>query len=96
MGGIVIGKGDVSVHLLSKYGNRHGMVDGATGTGKSVKLLQQQQQRPPRCMISSGAASAVKAPSKWPVSPPSARSAPVSDGISCVACSAEFSAASAE
>ncbi len=27
------------VHLLSKYGNRHGLVAGATGTGKTVTLL---------------------------------------------------------
>ena len=27
------------VHLLPKYGNRHGLVAGATGTGKSVTLM---------------------------------------------------------
>src|SRR5690606_16168975 len=27
------------VHLLAKYGNRHGLVAGATGTGKTVTLL---------------------------------------------------------
>nr|WP_246387768.1 helicase HerA-like domain-containing protein [Chiayiivirga flava] len=27
------------VHLLAKYGNRHGLVAGATGTGKSVSLM---------------------------------------------------------
>ena len=27
------------VHLLTKYGNRHGLVAGATGTGKSVTLM---------------------------------------------------------
>jgi DNA helicase HerA-like ATPase len=36
---ILIGKGDVAVHLLAKYGNRHGLVAGATGTGKSVSLM---------------------------------------------------------
>ena len=36
---ILIGKGDVPVHLLAKYGNRHGLVAGATGTGKSVSLM---------------------------------------------------------
>lgn len=37
---ILIGKGDAHpVHLLAKYGNRHGLVAGATGTGKSVSLL---------------------------------------------------------
>ncbi|MGH8030244.1 MAG: helicase HerA-like domain-containing protein [Arenimonas sp.] len=39
MGDILIGKGDVPVHLLSRYGNRHGLVAGATGTGKSVSLM---------------------------------------------------------
>ena len=39
MGDILIGKGDVPVRLLGKYGNRHGMVAGATGTGKSVSLM---------------------------------------------------------
>jgi MoxR-like ATPase len=27
------------VYLLARYGNRHGMVSGATGTGKTVSLL---------------------------------------------------------
>ena len=27
------------VHLLSRYGNRHGLIAGATGTGKSVSLM---------------------------------------------------------
>ncbi len=35
---IFIGKGDLPVHLLPKYGNRHGLVAGATGTGKTVTL----------------------------------------------------------
>ena len=39
MSEILIGKGDVPVHLLAKYGNRHGLVAGATGTGKSVSLM---------------------------------------------------------
>jgi DNA helicase HerA-like ATPase len=36
---ILIGKGDTDVWLLPKYANRHGMVAGATGTGKSVSLM---------------------------------------------------------
>src|SRR5690349_24180470 len=36
---ILIGKGEEPVYLLPKYGNRHGMVAGATGTGKTVSLL---------------------------------------------------------
>ncbi len=36
---ILIGKGETQVHLLAKYGNRHGLVAGATGTGKSVTLM---------------------------------------------------------
>ena len=39
MNRILIGKGEQPVHLLAKYGNRHGLVAGATGTGKSVSLL---------------------------------------------------------
>ena len=39
MSDILIGKGDVPVRLLGKYGNRHGLVAGATGTGKSVTLM---------------------------------------------------------
>lgn len=36
---IYLGKGDSDVHLLARYGNRHGLVAGATGTGKSVTLM---------------------------------------------------------
>src|SRR6516165_10211095 len=36
---ILVGKGVEPVHLLAKYGNRHGLVAGATGTGKTVSLL---------------------------------------------------------
>jgi DNA helicase HerA-like ATPase len=36
---ILVGKGDQPVHLLGKYGNRHGLVAGATGTGKTVTLM---------------------------------------------------------
>ncbi len=39
MGDILIGKGDAQVHLLGKFGNRHGLVAGATGTGKTVSLM---------------------------------------------------------
>ncbi|GAB2994966.1 hypothetical protein GCM10010960_10670 [Arenimonas maotaiensis] len=39
MNDILIGKGDIPVSLLGKYGNRHGLVAGATGTGKSVSLM---------------------------------------------------------
>jgi len=39
VGDILIGKGDESVFLLPKYANRHGMIAGATGTGKSVSLM---------------------------------------------------------
>jgi DNA helicase HerA-like ATPase len=39
MGDILIGKGEAPVQLLAKYGNRHGLVAGATGTGKSVSLM---------------------------------------------------------
>jgi hypothetical protein len=36
---ILIGKGEGPVHLLGSFGNRHGLVAGATGTGKTVSLL---------------------------------------------------------
>ncbi|WP_146909948.1 helicase HerA-like domain-containing protein [Arenimonas daejeonensis] len=39
MSDILIGKGDQPARLLGKYGNRHGLVAGATGTGKSVTLM---------------------------------------------------------
>ena len=39
MSDILVGKGDIQVSLLAKYGNRHGLVAGATGTGKSVSLM---------------------------------------------------------
>ncbi|MBN1547820.1 MAG: DUF853 family protein [Syntrophaceae bacterium] len=39
MSQILIGKGEQTVHLLAKYGNRHGLVAGATGTGKTVSLM---------------------------------------------------------
>src|SRR5512145_1150540 len=39
MSQILIGKGDQPVHVLARYGNRHGLVAGATGTGKTVSLM---------------------------------------------------------
>ena len=36
---ILLGKGENTVELLPKYGNRHGLVAGATGTGKTVSLM---------------------------------------------------------
>ena len=36
---ILLGKATKPVHLLAKYGNRHGLVAGATGTGKTVSLM---------------------------------------------------------
>jgi DNA helicase HerA-like ATPase len=36
---ILVGKGEQQVFLLPKYGNRHGLIAGATGTGKTVSLL---------------------------------------------------------
>jgi hypothetical protein len=35
---ILIARGEIDVHLLSRYGNRHGLIAGATGTGKTVSL----------------------------------------------------------
>ncbi|NLS90891.1 MAG: DUF853 family protein [Planctomycetaceae bacterium] len=39
MGEILVGKGAGPVCLLARYGNRHGLVAGATGTGKSISLM---------------------------------------------------------
>jgi uncharacterized protein len=39
MGDILVGKGEYPVRLIGKYGNRHGLIAGATGTGKSVSLM---------------------------------------------------------
>ncbi|MDQ1271709.1 MAG: double-strand break repair helicase HerA and related ATPase [Planctomycetota bacterium] len=39
MNEILIGKGEQPVRLLAKYGNRHGLIAGATGTGKTISLL---------------------------------------------------------
>src|SRR5262249_45680805 len=36
---ILIAKGEQPVHLLPRYGNRHGLVAGATGTGKTISLM---------------------------------------------------------
>jgi len=35
---VFIGRGEVPVNLVPKYANRHGLVAGATGTGKTVTL----------------------------------------------------------
>ncbi len=35
---LFVGKGDIDVNMLPKYGNRHGLIAGATGTGKTVTL----------------------------------------------------------
>ncbi|MFZ4542227.1 MAG: helicase HerA-like domain-containing protein [Rickettsiales bacterium] len=37
-GGIYLGKGDTPANLLLKYANRHGLIAGATGTGKTLTL----------------------------------------------------------
>ena len=39
MSGIFLGKGEQPVYLHAEYGNRHGLVAGATGTGKTVSLM---------------------------------------------------------
>jgi hypothetical protein len=36
---ILIGKGEQPVYLLPRYGNRHGLIAGATGTGKTISLM---------------------------------------------------------
>ena len=37
-GKILVGKAEDYDYLLLRYGNRHGLVAGATGTGKTVTL----------------------------------------------------------
>jgi DNA helicase HerA-like ATPase len=39
MNEILVGKGERPVYLHAKYANRHGLVAGATGTGKTVSLM---------------------------------------------------------
>lgn len=39
MNDIYLGQGKLPTYLYGKYANRHGMVAGATGTGKSVSLM---------------------------------------------------------
>ncbi len=39
MNEILIGKGEQPVKLQGRYGNRHGLIAGATGTGKTVSLM---------------------------------------------------------
>ena len=39
MNSILLGQGEQPVQLLAKYGNRHGLIAGATGTGKTVTLM---------------------------------------------------------
>ena len=36
--GIFVGKGEQPVYLLPRLANRHGLIAGATGTGKTVSL----------------------------------------------------------
>ena len=36
---ILLGKGEQQIYLRAKYANRHGLVSGATGTGKTISLL---------------------------------------------------------
>jgi uncharacterized protein len=39
MNSILIGKGSQDVHLHGKYANRHGLIAGTTGSGKTVTLM---------------------------------------------------------
>jgi uncharacterized protein len=39
MNQILLGKGEQPVHLNARYGNRHGLIAGATGTGKTISLM---------------------------------------------------------
>ena len=35
---ILVGKGDIDLYLLPQMANRHGLIAGATGTGKTISL----------------------------------------------------------
>ena len=35
---LLIGSGEAASYLLAQYANRHGLVAGATGTGKTITL----------------------------------------------------------
>lgn len=37
---ILLGRGEEPVYLRARYGNRHGLTAGATGTGKTVSLMR--------------------------------------------------------
>jgi len=37
-GNFLIGRSDKELHLMPKMANRHGLIAGATGTGKTVSL----------------------------------------------------------
>ena len=39
MNQILIGRGERPVHLRAEFGNRHGLIAGATGTGKTISLM---------------------------------------------------------
>jgi hypothetical protein len=45
---ILVGKGEPPVHLLTRYGNRHGLVAGATGPGKTVRESADEMLDPRR------------------------------------------------
>ncbi len=36
---ILVGRGEQQVSLLARYSNRHGLIAGATGTGKTISLM---------------------------------------------------------
>ncbi len=54
-GKIFVGKSDKPEHLTLKLANRHGLVTGATGTGKTVTLQ----------VIAEGFARAECRPTRW-------------------------------
>ncbi|MEZ5918016.1 MAG: helicase HerA-like domain-containing protein [Parvularculaceae bacterium] len=50
---IFIGKGETDQRLSLKYANRHGLIAGATGTGKTVTLqILAEGFRAPACRCS--------------------------------------------
>ena len=37
-GKVLVGKGNVETYILPNMANRHGLIAGATGTGKTITL----------------------------------------------------------
>ena len=88
---LVAKHGDVECHLLPDLANRHGLITGATGTGKTI-TLQTLAENFSRIGVPARAAAATKASrNRWPARPcaPWARPWAAKSSAACsAACSA--------